>query len=63
MSLDRQSLDESGLGMTDDDQKLMERYKITFEEKTVHYFYYEDFKYEKLSDAVNYAKIQTERKK
>jgi hypothetical protein len=62
MSSDSQSLDASGLSVTDDDKNLMERYGITFEEKTVHYFHYEGYKYEKLSDAVNYARIQTARR-
>jgi len=55
------SLDGSFHGMTEDNQKLMEQYQITFEQKTVYCFYYKGYKYEKLSDAVNYAKIQTAR--
>jgi hypothetical protein len=62
-SSDSQSLDASGLSVTDDDKNLMQRYGITFEEKTVHYFYYEGYKYDKLGDAVNYARIQTARRK
>lgn len=42
--------------MTDEDKKLMEELNITFEKRTVYYFYYKDYKYEKLSDAVDYAK-------
>lgn len=48
--------------MTENDQKLMERYQVTFEQKTVYYFYYKGYKYEELGDAINYAKIQGARK-
>lgn len=42
--------------MTDEEKKLMEELNISFEQRTVYYFYYKDYRYEKLSDAVAYAK-------
>lgn len=42
--------------MTDEEKKLMEELNISFEQRTVHYFYYKDFRYEKLSDALDYAR-------
>lgn len=41
--------------MTKKDAVLMAKYGITSEQKTV--YYYEKHKYDKLEDAVNYAKI------
>lgn len=40
--------------MTNEEKHAMERYGITSEEKTI--FYFEGYKYDRLSDAVNYAK-------
>jgi len=42
--------------MTDDEKKMMEELNITFEQRTAYYFYYKDYRYEKLSDAIDYAK-------
>ena len=44
--------------MTEEEVKLMERYGITCEQKTV--YYYKGYKYERLDDALKYAKIHTE---
>ena len=44
--------------MTEEQVELMERYGITFEQRTV--FRYKDHKYERLEDALRYAKIHTE---
>lgn len=41
--------------MTEEENKLMEIYGITTEAKTV--YLYDKYKYDKLSDAVQYAKI------
>ena len=44
--------------MTEEEEKLMERYGITSEQNTV--YYYMGHKYERLKDALNYAKTHTE---
>ena len=44
--------------MTEEEEKLMKRYGITSEQNTV--YYYMGHKYERLKDALNYARIQTE---
>jgi hypothetical protein len=62
-SSDPNSPEGSFQRMTEEDQKLMEMYEITFEKKTVYYFFYKGYKYEKLSDALNYAKIDKSRNK
>ena len=43
--------------MNSDDKKLMEEFGITAEAKTV--FHYDGHRYERLSDALNYAKTRT----
>ena len=45
--------------MTDEDTKLMETYGITVETKMVYHF--DGYKYDRLSDAVKYAKVSTPR--
>jgi hypothetical protein len=47
--------------MTEQERKLMQQYAITSKEKTV--YHYMDFKYDKLDDALVFAKIDTKRKK
>jgi hypothetical protein len=47
--------------MTEEDKRLTEKYGITFEKKTVYEFFYKEYKYAKLSDALNYAKMDTAR--
>ena len=47
--------------MTNDEEKLMEQFNITFEQRTVYYFYYKEYRYEKLSDALDYARKDIER--
>lgn len=47
--------------MTEQQRKLMQQYAITSEEKTV--YHYMDFKYDKLDDALVFAKIDTKREK
>jgi hypothetical protein len=42
--------------MTDEEKKLMEVLNVSFEQRTVYYFDYKDYRCEKLSDAVAYAK-------
>ena len=42
--------------MTSDEKKLMEEYGITAESKTI--FHFDGHRYERLSDAVNYAKTK-----
>jgi hypothetical protein len=44
-----------------EEEKLMEQYGITCERKTM--YWYKGYKYEKLTDALNYAKIDTERER
>lgn len=41
--------------MSEEDKKVMEKYGITHEQRTV--FFWKDYKYERLVDAVNYAKL------
>jgi hypothetical protein len=41
--------------MTEDDKKLMDKHGITYEQRTV--FFYKNYKYERLADAVNYAEL------
>jgi hypothetical protein len=41
------------LQMTEQETRLMEKYGITFETKTV--FHFQSHKYERLADALNYA--------
>lgn len=45
--------------MTDEESRMMEFYEVTSEQKTV--YLYLGKKYDKLSDALNYAKIVTDR--
>jgi hypothetical protein len=40
--------------MTDEEKQTMQQYGITHETKTI--FHFEGHKYERLSDAINYAK-------
>lgn len=42
--------------MTSDEKKLMEEFGITAESKTI--FHFDGHRYERLSDAVNYAKTK-----
>jgi len=42
--------------MNSDDRKLMEQFGITAESKTIYHF--EGYRYERLSDAINYARIR-----
>lgn len=42
--------------MTAEEKKLMKELNIRFEQRTVYYFYYKGYRYEKLSDALDYAK-------
>ena len=44
--------------MNSDDKKLMEEFGITAESKTI--FHFDGHRYERLSDAVNYAKTRTQ---
>lgn len=45
--------------MTEEDKKLMQKYGITCEQRTV--YFWKTYKYEKLDDAVNYAKLMVEK--
>ena len=45
--------------MNSDDKKLMEQLGITAESKTI--FHFDGYRYERLSDAINYAKIKAHR--
>jgi hypothetical protein len=47
--------------MTEQERKLMQQYAITSAGKTV--YHYMDFKYDKLDDALSFAKIDTKLKK
>jgi hypothetical protein len=47
--------------MTEPERKLMQQYAITSEEKRV--YHYMDFKYDRLDDALPFAKIDTKLKK
>jgi hypothetical protein len=47
--------------MTKDDKQAMDTHGITCKSKDV--YYYEDFRYERLADAVRYAEIDTERRR
>lgn len=42
--------------MNSDDKKLMEQFGITAESKTI--FHFDGHRYERLSDAINYAKTR-----
>ena len=42
--------------MNEHDESLMAKYGITTETKVL--FYYEGYRYERLADAVNYARLQ-----
>jgi hypothetical protein len=44
---------------TEDEQKLMAKYGITEERKSV--YYYQGYKYDKLGDAVRYARERLDR--
>jgi hypothetical protein len=46
--------------MTEEEQQQMTRYGITAEEKTV--YRYRNYKYENLAEALNFARIDSERK-
>jgi hypothetical protein len=41
--------------MTEEEKELMKRYDITVEQKSV--YTYKDYKYDRLKDALNYAKV------
>ena len=45
--------------MTEEEVLLMEKYGVTFQQRTV--FCYRGHKYERLKDALDYAKIDAER--
>lgn len=45
--------------MTEDKKKLMNQYAITSEQRTVYHF--KDFKYDNFSDALVYARIESDR--
>lgn len=47
--------------MSEEDEKVMEKYGITYEQRSV--FFWKDYKYERLSDAVNYAKLASAKAK
>ena len=47
--------------MTEEDKKAMAKYGITHEQRTV--FFWKDYKYERLADAVNYAKAASAKTK
>ena len=47
--------------MSEEDKKVMEKYGITYEQRTV--FFWNDHKYERLVDAVNYAKLASAKMK
>ena len=47
--------------MTKDDKQAMETHGITSESKDVYYF--KNFRYDRLADAVRYAKVDTERRR
>ena len=44
--------------VTDEEVRIMNKYGITYETRTV--YYWKNYKYEKLSDAVRNAKMQRE---
>jgi len=44
--------------MTEEEKELMERYGITYEQNTV--YYYMGYKYDRLQDALKYAKLHTQ---
>ena len=46
--------------MTEEEDELMKRYGIALELRSV--YIYQDYKYAHLKDAVNYAKIEAERR-
>ena len=46
--------------MTKDEKQAMDTHGITCKSKDV--YYYQDFRYERLADAVRYAEIATERR-
>jgi hypothetical protein len=46
--------------MTEEENELMKRYGITLEQRSV--YLYKSYKYAHLKDAVNYAKIEAERR-
>ena len=47
--------------MSEEDKKVMEKYGIKCEQRTV--FFWKDYKYERLADAVNYAKLASAKTK
>ena len=49
------------LDISQEDKDLMQQYNIHTETRTV--FYYEGYKYEKLQDAINYARLSAERER
>ena len=46
--------------MNEEDNKLMEQYDITSQQKTV--YLYKGYKYDRLKDAINFAKIDARHK-
>ena len=46
--------------MTEEEQKLVDRFGITSQQKTL--YFYKGHKYDNLKDAISYAKIDTQRK-
>lgn len=46
--------------MTEEEKELMKHYGITLEQRSV--YIYKGYKYAHLKDAVNYAKIEAERR-
>ena len=47
--------------LSTEERELMVKYNITVETKRA--FYFEDYKYDKLDDAVRYARLSAEREK
>lgn len=47
--------------MTNDDKRAMDAHGITSKSRDV--YYYKDFKYERLADAVRFAEIDAERRR
>mgnify|MGYP001828355725 FL=1 len=47
--------------MSEEDKKVMEKYGITYEQRTM--FFWKDYKYERLADAVSYAKLASAKMK
>jgi len=47
--------------MTEEEKQQLDLYGITMEEKTV--FHYRSYTYDRLTDALNYARIDSDRRK